>query len=246
MWSVWLLYRDEMAVGQGERIQILRHLIRIAGHLLIQLGARATKAPNLTGDRDIEWSWIASQMPPGSGEALDFGPGGSYLGLVAARRGFNVTAVDLEAVRWYYTHPQLRFVQGNILKLHLPKGHFDLIINCSTVEHVGLTGRYGVKESRPDGDLEAMIYLRELLKPGGIMLVTIPVGHDTVFPPLHRVYGMKRLPKLLEGYTVERDEYWVKNDNNCWVLTDKQEALGREPLERFYGLGCFVLRRQEN
>jgi len=42
----------------------------------------------LVGDRDVEWSWIVSHMPLGPGEALDFGcGGGSWLGLVAARRG---------------------------------------------------------------------------------------------------------------------------------------------------------------
>jgi len=227
-----------------ERIQTSRHIVRIAGYLLTRLRTKALKGPNLVGDRDIEWSWISSQMPSGPGEALDFGNGGSFLGLIAAQRGFYVTAVDLGPVQWPYIHPHLRFIEGDILKLSLPRDHFDLVINCSTVEHVGLSGRYGVTKSCPDGDLEAMMRLRELMKPGGVMLMTIPIGLDTVFPPLHRVYGFKRLPKLLDGYCVDREEYWVKNDSNCWILKDKQEALRHEPLERLYGLGCFVLMRQ--
>jgi hypothetical protein len=182
-------------------------------------------------------------MPLGPGEALDFGPGGSNLGLIAAQRGFNVTSVDLGAVKWYYDHPRLRFVRGDILDLPLTKEHFDLVLNCSTVEHVGLVGRYGVKEGRPDGDLEAMGRLRELMKPTGVMLLTIPVGRDRVFAPLHRVYGPERLPRLLNGYIIEEEQYWVKNDRNEWVLADKQSALAREPQVRLYGLGCFVLKR---
>ena len=198
---------------------------------------------NLLGDRDIEWSWVASQIPFGPGEALDFGPGGSHLGLIAAQRGFNVTAVDLEPVQWPYIHPQLRFIQGDILKPPLPAQQFNLVINCSTVEHVGLAGRYGVIEDRPGGDLEAMVLLRSLMKPGAIMLLTIPVGRDAIFAPLHRVYGRERLPALLDGYIVEREDYWVKNDQNDWVLTDKQDALARKPQERLYALGCFRLKR---
>jgi len=95
---------------------------------------------DLTGDRDIEWSWVASQMPKGPGEALDFGPGGSSLGLIAAEAGYNVTAIDLQPITWPYHHPNLRFVQGDVLKLQLQKNHFDLIINCSVIEHVGLAG----------------------------------------------------------------------------------------------------------
>jgi 2-polyprenyl-3-methyl-5-hydroxy-6-metoxy-1,4-benzoquinol methylase len=204
---------------------------------------------NLLGDRDIEWSWIASQMPSGPGEALDFGPGSSHLGLIAAQRGFNVTAVDLEPVQWPYVHPQLRFVQGDILKLSLPKEHFDLVINCSTIEHVGLAGRYGVTEDRPDGDLEAMARLRELMKPGGVMLLTIPVGQDAVFAPLCRVYGAQRLPRLLEGYIVEKEVFWVKGSENRWTLCNKETALNFEAsagswnaLQNVYALGGFILR----
>lgn len=207
---------------------------------------------NLQGDRDVEWSFIAAWMPSGPGNALDFGSGGSHLALIAAQRGFNATAVDLEPVHWPYVHPGLRFIQGDILKLPLPKEYFDLVINCSTVEHVGLVGRYGVTEDRPDGDLEAMTRLGELMKPDGIMLVTIPVGQDAVFAPLCRVYGKERLPRLLEGFIVEKQDFWVKDWKNRWVQADKETALNFEasagswdPLQDVYALGCFVLKKPD-
>lgn len=205
---------------------------------------------NLLGDRDIEWSWVASQLPQKTGEALDFGSGRSFLGLMAANKGFNVTAVDLGAVQWPYLHPQLRFVQGDILKLPLPMSHFDLVINCSTIEHVGLVGRYSVTDDRPDGDLEAMARLRELMKHGGVMLLTIPLGQDAVFAPKCRVYGVQRLPRLLDGFSIEQESYWVKDDHNRWIQCDKQTALdfkasagSSSPLQNVTALGCFILSR---
>ena len=132
--------------------------------------------------------------------------------------------MDLEPVNWPYDHSEVRFLRGDILKLPLPKQHFDLVINCSTVEHVGLAGRYGVTENRSEGDLEAMSRLQELLKPGGVMLLTIPVGQDAVFEPLCRVYGTRRLPRLLEHYKVEKEEYWVKDSQNRWIISDRETA----------------------
>ena len=211
---------------------------------------RPERIPNLLGDRDIEWSWVASQLPTGAGEALVFGNGGSALGLMAANKGFNVTAVDMGAVVWPYRHPQLRFVQGDILKVDLPPDFYDLVINCSTIEHVGLAGRYGVTDDLPDGDLDAMARLRELMKAGGTMLLTIPVGKDALFPPLCRVYGEKRLPHLLEGFTMDNEVFWVKDDQNRWVLSDRSTALqfpaaagSWDALKNVTALGCFVLRR---
>jgi hypothetical protein len=206
--------------------------------------------PNLAGDRDIEWSWIAAHIQEGPGEALDFGTGSSTLGFIAAQRRFTVTSVDLGKIHWLYVQPGLRFVQGDILDIELPEGRFDLVINCSTVEHVGLSGRYGVKKSMPDGDIEAMSRLRGLMKPCGTMLLTVPVGQDAVFPPMTRVYGTQRLPRLLEGFTTEKKNFWIKDSGNRWIMTDEETALKTRtsagswnPLKNFYGLGCFVLKK---
>jgi SAM-dependent methyltransferase len=203
----------------------------------------ATETLDLSGDRAIEWSWVASRIPTGPGDALDFGCGQGDLGLVAAHRGFTVTGVDLGPVTWPYQHKQIAFLQGDILELPLAASKFDLVLNCSTVEHVGLAGRYGVTQKRADGDLAAMTRMRALMKPGATMLLTVPVGRDAVFSPLHRVYGTERLPRLLEGFNVEHSEYWVKDADNRWTASDERLALAAPPRERLYGLGCFVLRR---
>lgn len=215
-----------------------------------KLFVSSPKIPNLAGDRDIEWSWVASQIPQGPGEALDFGPGESMLGLIAAQKGFRVTAIDRQPVHWKYVHPELRYVQGDILQLSLPLNHFDLVMNCSTVEHVGLAGRYGVREQNVNGDLEAMDRLAKIMKPGAVMLLTIPVGLDAVFAPLCRVFGEKRLPLLLKGFSIEKEDYWTKNDQNQWIPCERERALNFnawagswDPLQNSYALGCFVLRR---
>lgn len=217
-----------------------------------EMGGSAPAMLNLLGDRDIEWSWVVSHMPHGPGQALDFGNGGGALALVAAQRGFDVTAIDQERVQWPYEHSLLHFIQGDILKLSLQKHHFDLVINCSTVEHVGIAGRYGVIEDRHDGDIEAMAYLREAMAPGGIMLMTIPVGRDAIFPPLTRIYGNARLPHLLKGYLVVAEAFWVKNQKNQWAscareiaLTFESSAGSLDPLRNVYALGCFVLQKSK-
>ncbi|MBI4569982.1 MAG: DUF268 domain-containing protein [Planctomycetes bacterium] len=236
----------------------LKRAARLAGGAVSRVGAGMAavgqrlrdlgRAPvvgqprDLSGDRHIEWSFVAAHVPPGPGRALDFGPGGSFLSLVAAHAGHEVVAVDLLPCQWTWEHPALTFHQGDLRASGLAARSFDLIVNCSTVEHVGLAGRYGVASAEQDGDLDAMTFLRSLMKPGGVMLLTVPVGRDAVFPPLHRVYGPERLPRLLAGLLVEHEQHWVKNATNRWTSVGRDEALARQPEERLYGLGCFVLR----
>ena len=198
--------------------------------------------PNLAGDRDIEYSFVAANVPEGPGSALDFGCGPrSWLALLASRKGFEATAVDLEPVSWLYECPNLEFLRGNLLDLDLPRDHFDLIINCSAIEHVGLVGRYGTACERIDGDFEVMRFLRALLRPNKPMLLTIPVGPDRVFRNLHRVYGAERLPRLLNGWEIKKQEFWVKDRSNRWISTDESRALAHETAPRSYSLGLFVL-----
>jgi SAM-dependent methyltransferase len=199
--------------------------------------------PDLTGDRDVEWSWVVANIQDGPGEVLDFGPGASPLGLAAAMRGYTVTAIDMGPVKRYYVHEKIQFIQGDLLKEALPEGHYDL------VEHVGLTGRYGVTENQPDGDLEAMARLKTLLKPGGTMLLTIPAGRDAVYAPWHRVYGQERLPRLTAGYNIVREAYYIKDGQNLWREGARGEALDYRaragawnPRRNVYALACLVLR----
>lgn len=233
--------------------KLLHLIMRVMLPLLLKLGpplmtwlASKTKqslpVPNLEGDREVEWSWVLSQLGAGPGEVLDFGCGNSLLSFIAARRGYNVTAIDLQSIRWPYTLPNMRFIKCDILKSSFPKSSFDLIINCCSIEHVGLHGRYE-SEDNPEGDITAMALMHELLRPGGVMLLSIPIGRGAVFAPLHRVYGRERLTKLLDQWIIEKKEYWVKDDQNRWVTVKESVALDREPTKLCYGLGCFVLRR---
>ncbi len=64
----------------------------------------------------------------------------------------------------------------------------------STIEHVGL-GRYG-DEIDPWGDIKMAANLRRLLRPGGIMLISFPVGHGTVVYNAHRIYNAHRRSAL--------------------------------------------------
>lgn len=211
------------------------------------------RCPNLLGDRDVEYSFIAAKLPPGPGTALDFGSGPAFLSMIAAQRGYQVTALDMQATEIFWRHPGVTFVHGDVLKVELPENHFDIVMNCSAVEHVGLAGSYQIVEQRNDGDLEAMERMRALMRPGGVMLLTIPCGRDAVCAPHFRAYGERRLPLLLRGFYTQEESYWVKESEDLWALCEKERALGYEPyadpfqpLYNSYALGCFVLQKPLN
>lgn len=210
------------------------------------------RSVDLSGSRDIEWSYLASRLPMGPGYVFDFGCGFGNMCIHAVQKGYKVMALDLDPAPFLWRHPNVDIVRGDLLKLDLPEKSFDFVLNCSTVEHVGLAGRYGVAVEETDGDLAAMQRLRKMLKPAGKLLITIPCGRDATIVPWHRVYGDKRLPKLLKGYEVEEEVYWVKRTDNVWYPANRETALAYVPtghptnaLLTCYALGCFVLHVAE-
>jgi SAM-dependent methyltransferase len=212
--------------------------------------ASLTSAVNIWGERDVEWSFLSKEMPDGPGEALEFGCERGYMSLVAAQKGFHVLANDLENQSFLWQHPNVEFRCGDFLTLDLPKNHFDLAINCSSVEHVGVAGRYGITAEQSEGDIEVMRRLGEVLKPGGLLLMTAPCGRDAVMAPWCRVYGEQRLPRLFAPFRVMKECYWIKDEQNRWVSTTREAALAFQPRHDpsnghgcAYTLGCFVLRK---
>ena len=77
---------------------------------------------------------------------------------------------------------------------------FDTLLSISSIEHDGL-GRYG-DPIDPHGDIKAMHKMKTMLKEGGLLILAVPVGKDTLFWNAHRIYGQMRLPLLLKEWEV--------------------------------------------
>jgi hypothetical protein len=216
--------------------------LAVAGNVALQTSGKIASRngqPNLQGDRIVEWSFVVARLRDGPAVTLDFGADTAFLSLAAAQRGHHVVALDRLPDPRDFRHERVEYVQADILDRPLGDRRFDQIVNCSSIEHVGLAGRYGSGE-RPDGDLEAMAILRNLLADGGTMILTIPVGRDLVCAPAHRIYGNERLPRLLDGYNVDEAQFWHK-DAGLWQQTDSESALATEGSIAFYSLGLFVV-----
>jgi len=205
----------------------------------------------LSNDRDIEWGFATEMLEPATefiSALLDFGPipPGAPTSQLAIRRGYHVTAVGLEEIT--LRHPNFSYIRADINSIQQP-GRFDVVVNVSTTEHVGL-GRYG-DPLDPDGDLKAMRRLREWMRPFGRHILTIPIGQDAVVGHYHRVYGADRLPKLLEGYHIIESMFWVKNERDQWIEVGEEWAITEpptllpveSPLHLYYAIGGFVLGR---
>ena len=61
----------------------MRQFFRRLGRLIIRLSdlGKSSTALDLTGDRSLEWSWVAANLPDSPGAVIDFGSGEALLSL---------------------------------------------------------------------------------------------------------------------------------------------------------------------
>ena len=204
------------------------------------------KAPpggfDLEGEKLLDWAWVVANLPQPSKRILDIGCHDSPLLPIMVALGYDVVGIDIGDLP--YQLSGFTFRQADFLVADFRERSFDVVVLCSVVEHAGLAGRYHQADN-PDGDLQTMQKVARLLKPGGIVLFTIPVGVDLVFAPWHRVYGRQRLPRLLEGFTVRKSRFFVKKPGGPWCETGELQALDFDSRGRCYALGEYVLQLAE-
>jgi SAM-dependent methyltransferase len=230
--------------GTIERVRPNEFLIRATAALgwrLTSLSSRlAAEGRTLAGERDVEWSWTLAHLHSGPGRVLDFGSGNGMMALGASFAGNQTVAVDLEQEQYLFRGHDIEYVEGDFNQLEFQPQSFDQILNCSSIEHVGLGGRYGSPHDA-DGDLRAMAKMADLLKPDGNMVLSIPLGVDAVFSPWHRIYGEERLPRLLERWEIRQESYWAKVDGRQYEPVTRGHALVDQGSTTYYALGLYVV-----
>ena len=116
----------------------------------------------------------------------------------------SVTVLEYQPLS--YEHPRVRTLRPAEVAA-APGAHagaYGVVIAAAALDHDGL-GRYG-DPLAPDGDLLSMDDLRRFYAaPGGLALVSLPCGADSLSWNLGRVYGALRLPLMLEGWEEGRE-----------------------------------------
>jgi hypothetical protein len=76
-----------------------------------------------------------------------------------------------------------------------------------------------------------------LVRPGGLLFLSVPVAKDMIVWNMHRIYGKLRLPQLLAHWKIEK----IYSTWEWHMRWDKEESEGRADFEPL-----FVLRNEVN
>jgi len=114
---------------------------------------------------------------------VDVGSSAMMINVLSA----NVKTVFVDYRPLHVRLSNLSSLAGNIVRLPFQDGSVTSLSCLHVLEHVGL-GRYG-DPINPDGSLLAAAELQRVLRPGGTLCLSVPVGRERVCFNAHRVFS---------------------------------------------------------
>ncbi|HVF77114.1 MAG TPA: hypothetical protein VNA28_02355 [Solirubrobacteraceae bacterium] len=193
--------------------------------------------PLLVNERIVEQPFVFQELAglPRSARILDVGGSESTVGLALATLGHKVTIVDPRP--YPLVHPNLSHAACRLDELPPGAQPFDAAVVLSAVEHFGLEHydsaplldemsaaenmarpRDGLEAVDEHLDLAALARLRELVVPGGVLVLTVPFSEHASVDGFQRVYDEAGLAQLLAGWSVHTSLRVGRTDRLTWEL----------------------------
>jgi hypothetical protein len=191
----------------------------------------------LVNERIVEQPFVFRALAslPEDARIIDVGGSESTVGLSLATLGHRVTVVDPRP--YPLRHQNLTHAACRLDELPDPVARFDAAVVLSAVEHFGLEHydsaslldetsaakntarpRDGLEWSDARADLAALARLRELVAPGGLLVLTVPFAEHAAVDDFQRVYDEAGLRELLAGWDVRTSLRFGRIDRLTWQL----------------------------
>jgi SAM-dependent methyltransferase len=127
--------------------------------------------------------------------------------------------------------PGLRCMAGDILKLPLADESVSSLSSLHVIEHIGL-GRYG-DPIDAQGSRKAAVQLARVLRPGGCLYVSVPIGRERICFNAHRVFAAESVVAMFSSLQLE--EFAFVDDRGAFQHRASLESV--KGLE--FGCGMF-------
>jgi SAM-dependent methyltransferase len=216
------------------RARILAQAMR-DDDLLARLSARAP-LPEGYGlgldERCVEYPWLLAHLPSGHARVLDAGSTLNHallleLPVLAEKQIHIVTLAPEPDCFW---RQRVSYVFEDLRELPFKDNLYDVVVAVSTLEHVGCdntfyTGNFSSTEQRLGDFVIAGRELSRVLKPGGLLLLTVPYGayqYHGAFQQFDRQHLSAAEASF--GPMTEVSEFFYRYSSAGWQMAADQEC----------------------
>ena len=159
--------------------------------------------------------------------------GSSVLTMSVLSAWVDTVFVDYRPLR--VSLPGLSSVAGDILQLPFTDNSLYSLSCLHVIEHIGL-GRYG-DPIDPQGSIKAAYELQRIVRPGGKLFLSLPIGRERVCYNAHRVYAPDSIIRLFEKLRLVEFSYV----DDAGELRERRMPSSASELQ--YGCGLFEFEK---
>jgi 2-polyprenyl-3-methyl-5-hydroxy-6-metoxy-1,4-benzoquinol methylase len=192
-------------------------------------GLRTTFTHLDVNERVLELPFVFAQTAtlPKKAKILDVGCCENTVGIGLASLGYQVTGIDIRP--YELKHPNFTSVVADICQPPFKKHSFDAIICLSTLEHIGLETAYRT-DAQAASPQKALAAMRDLLKPGGKLILTTPVAQKHDVSSFQRLVTPTELKKELADWQIEKFDICVPDrQRTAWLPLSPNQKLPKPP-----------------
>ncbi len=146
--------------------------------------------------RTKEWALIRRHVPAGAA-VLDAGCGFGEWVCFLGQQGYRAEGLDFSSdliSRLRATYPQLTWQNGDVRHMPYADDAFDAVISWGVIEH------------DEDGPAEALREFLRVLKPGGVVIVTVPLDSAAQRRAADYLYHSLAVPQVFFQYFMTAEE----------------------------------------
>jgi SAM-dependent methyltransferase len=176
--------------------------------------------------RMLEYAYVIQKLISlPKGRVLDVGCTArmNYVPAVLTSLGWEVWGIDFREFK--FKHPNFKLILEDIRHTSFSDNFFDAVYAVSTIEHIGLSGRYGLSKEDLDGDCQAIKEISRITRKDGVFLCTIPWGKAKIIKPLQRVYDKNDLERLFECCQRIETVYYSQGTDGYWTMLPEESAI---------------------
>jgi SAM-dependent methyltransferase len=189
-------------------------------------------------ERVVEYPWLASRALGGT--VLDAGSVLNHTHVLTRLRPRmdDLHIVTLAPEENAYPQLHVSYLFADLRDLPIADESYDRVVSVSTLEHVGMDNDYygtpgGVAEDPQAELLAAVAELRRVLKPGGDLYVTVPVGEPDRFAWV-RALSPAEIDQLVErfdpaGLAID----YFRHSPDGWQVSDREGIAGARYRDHF-------------
>lgn len=183
-------------------------------------------------ERIIEYPWLFSRLPLQEGKLLDAGSVLNFDFILShpCLTSKKIFISTLAAEENYFGDREISYVYEDLRATCYQNDYFDWIVSLSTLEHIGLdntifyTDNFSGKENKIDDYLLVVKELYRILKPGGILYLSLPFGKYKNHGWLH-VFNSQMLDSILNVFSpVSFTEDHFIYQSEGWTISSRENS----------------------